>query len=156
MKHDVRFEAILIPAADGDPRLSLVLPDSASEELHARGKRFPVAGSIDGIPFRALLHRAPDSSYLMHISLPLKVHAGLSAGQRVRLEMVPDVAPPKPLVPPDLREALEEDPIVARTFDHLDTEQRRQVVVYVGRARTALGRARRLAHVQMSLRRAGR
>ena len=106
----LRCTATLHRPADA-PRNStwtfLILPRDASAKLPRRGP-VVVKGTLNGEPFRATLEPDGNKSHWLKVPNKLRQSAGAGVGQAVTLELSPLDEEPEPVVPPDLRQALDD------------------------------------------------
>jgi uncharacterized protein YdeI (YjbR/CyaY-like superfamily) len=77
----------------------------------------------------------------------IEVPAGVAAGDRVDVEVVPDNEPRTVEVPGDLKAALDREPAARQAFDRLSYSGQRRHVLAVEGARTGETRQRRIGKV---------
>src|SRR2546426_2004289 len=115
-KTSIRFKAKLLrPAMEpARPRAGqsatadwsfLILPTNASAKLPSRGMT-AVEGTINGVPFQAVLEPDGQKSHWLKVDRKLREAAGAEAGELVTLEIAPATKDPEPEVPADLKKAL--------------------------------------------------
>lgn len=85
----------------------LILPKDTSAKLPRRGPVI-VKGKMNGATFRATLEPDGNKSHWLKVPNKLRQSAGAGVGQAVSLELSPLDEEPEPVVPPALRQALDE------------------------------------------------
>ena len=116
-----------------------------------RGKRPPVVVTINGYTYRSTV--APmGGEYMLPVSAEVRGHAGVAAGDEVRVEVELDTEPREVVVPPDLAEALDAEAEAKRFFEGLSYSNKRRVVGSVEGAKAEETRRRRIAKAVTSLR----
>src|ERR1051326_8172428 len=88
----IRFRAQLLrPAARAKASswTFLILPKDASANLPSRGM-MAVEGTINGVPFQAVLEPDGQKSHWLKVNRKLSEAAGAQAGDFVTLEIAPD------------------------------------------------------------------
>ena len=83
-------------------------PFPVAQRFGARG-RIPVAGTMNGIPFRGTLMPWGDGTHFITVDRALREAAGVKAGDRVRVECGIDAEPRTVELPAELEEALSAD-----------------------------------------------
>jgi len=86
----------------------LRLPEDESIKLPSRGQVM-VEGTINGLPLQIALEPDGKWSHWFRVNDELQRAAGIAAGDMVTLEIEPTKQWPEPVVPEDLKKALEED-----------------------------------------------
>jgi hypothetical protein len=106
--------------------------------------RAPVAGTVNGTPFRTRLMVYGGVTY---IGFPRAVRdaAGIEAGARLDIELDLDDAPREVEVPAALAAALDGEPAARAAFDALAFTHRREYATWVGEAKREETRQRRAA-----------
>jgi hypothetical protein len=113
--------------------------------------RPPVAGTINGVPYRGRLMVYGGVTYL-GLTNAFRADAGLSEGDELVVEMDRDDAPREVEVPPALAAALDADPQARAAFDALAFTHRREYAQWVAEAKRDETRARRVAQTLERLR----
>lgn len=124
----------------------LVLPGDASAKLPRRGP-VVVTGTLNGEPFRATLEPDGQKSHWLKVPSKLRQSAGAGVGEAVSLELSPLDEEPEPVVPPDLRQALD-DPAHAKalaTWQDITPLARQDWVHWITSAKKEETRTRRIA-----------
>jgi hypothetical protein len=144
----IRFRAKLLRPVKGarvGSWLFLALPKRASAKLPSRG-RTTVEGTINGVPFRALLEPDGEKSHWLKVSAKLRKAAGADVGDVVRLEIAPVGVEPEPRVPADLRKALAADPKARAVWSDITPMARRDWIHWIVSAKRPETRARRIVN----------
>lgn len=141
----VRCKAALLKPAS--PRNAnwrfLRLPQAASAKLPSRGM-VSVDGTLDGHAFTATLEPDGEGGHWLKVPRALHEAAGVEAGDMVTLELAPAAKEPEPRVPPDLRKALADAPAALAQWQAITAAARRDFVQWLGTAKQAETRERRI------------
>lgn len=138
-----RFEAVL--GADAGDLPAVVLPAEIAAALGGRA-RIPVAGTINGVPFRGSTMPMGDGRHCVGFRKDTRALAGgVENGDAVTIEIARDDAPRTVDVPGDLAAALDADPAVRAAFDAMSYTHRKEWVVAVTDAKRPETRERRIA-----------
>lgn len=141
-----RFKAKLLHPAKpgkGSAWAFLVLPKSVSETLPRRG-RTSVEGTINGLPFQAMLEPDGQLSHWLKVSKELYEAAGVAAGDTVTLEVAPMAKELEPELPPDFRKALAASPDAKAVWDTTTTIARIDWVHWIESAKQEKTRQSRI------------
>jgi Bacteriocin-protection, YdeI or OmpD-Associated/Domain of unknown function (DUF1905) len=149
MSEPQRFRAELRSAGDGGGAGFDVPLDVAAALSDA--KRPPVTVTINGFEFRTRL-AVYGGQPMVGVSKANRAGAGIDIGDAVDVLIAVDTAPREIAVPPDLAEALAEEPAAAGTFDRLSFSHRREYVQWITEAKRPETRARRVADALERLR----
>jgi Bacteriocin-protection, YdeI or OmpD-Associated/Domain of unknown function (DUF1905) len=149
MSEPQRFRAELRSASDGGGAGFDVPLDVAAALSDA--KRPPVTVTINGFEFRTRL-AVYGGQPMVGVSKANRAGAGIDIGDAVDVLIAVDTAPREIAVPPDLAEALAEEPAAAGTFDRLSFSHRREYVQWITEAKRPETRARRVADALERLR----
>lgn len=122
----------------------LVLPRAASAKLPSRGQ-FTVEGRFNGQAFRATLEPDGEGSHWLKVPERLRKAADAAVGDMVSLEIAPARQQAVPRLPADLRAALDADPEAKALWAGLTPVARRDWIQWIGSAKRAETRARRIA-----------
>lgn len=117
------------------------------EEVVARlgpGRRHAVRVSLGGHTYRSTV-AVMGGRFVLPLSAENRTAAGLSAGEEVEVELVPDTEPRTVEVPDDLAAALAADPAAQATYDTLAPGQRKEWVRWVTEPKRPETRATRLS-----------
>lgn len=141
----VRCKAALRrPASTKDAGWRFVrLPQAASAKLPSRGM-VGVDGTLDGHAFTATLEPDGEGGHWLKVPRALREAAGVDAGDTVALELAPAAKEPEPRVPPDLRGALAAAPAALAQWKAITPAARRDFIQWLGTAKQADTRARRI------------
>jgi hypothetical protein len=107
-KTSIRFKAKLFRPAEsekGNPWTFLILPKNASAKLPSRGMT-PIEGTINGVPFQAVLEPDGQKSHWLRVEKKLRKAAAAEAGDVLSVELALATKALEPKVPADLRKAL--------------------------------------------------
>jgi hypothetical protein len=138
-----RFEAVL--GADVGDRPAVALPADVAAAMGGRA-RIPVAGTINGVPFRGSTMPLGDGRHCVGFRKAARAEAGgVEMGDTVAIEIRRDDAPRTVDVPADLAEALAAEPGLREAFDAMSYTHRREWVEAVEGAKRPETRARRIA-----------
>jgi hypothetical protein len=110
------------------------------------GKRPSVRVTINGYGYPSTVGSMGGRS-LIPVSAEVRARAGVAAGDRVDVEVVPDNEPRTVEVPGDLKAALDREPAARQAFDRLSYSGQRRHVLAVEGARTGETRQRRIGKV---------
>jgi hypothetical protein len=149
MSEPQRFRAELRSAGDsGGAGFDLPLDVAAAL---SDAKRPPVTVTINGFEFRTRL-AVYGGQPMVGVSKANRAGAGIDIGDAFDVLIAVDTAPREIAVPPDLAEALAEEPAAAGTFDRLSFSHRREYVQWITEAKRPETRARRVADALERLR----
>ena len=156
-KTSIRFKAKLLrpamesarPRADqrekkGGCWTFLILPKNASAKLPSRGMT-AIEGTINGVPFQAVLEPDGQKSHWLKVDLKLSKAAGAEAGDDVTLAIAPAAKDSEPEVPADLKKALAVAAQETRTtWSDITPSARRDWIHWITSAKQPETRARRV------------
>lgn len=142
----IEFEARLQRPAqpEGATWSFLVLPAAASARLPSRGLA-SVDGTFGGVVFAATLEPDGKGGHWLKVPRALREAAGVAVGDTVALSIAPAVKEPEPRLPPDLHAALAATPAAKAQWDSLTPIARRDFIQWLGSAKKAETRERRIA-----------
>ncbi|NNM85909.1 MAG: DUF1905 domain-containing protein [Phycisphaerales bacterium] len=143
----IRFKAKLQrPAANVKIASSafLILPQKASSKLASRGL-VAIAGTINGIAFRAVLQPDGQAGHWLKLNRKLLMAAGVAAGDAVTLEMTPVPDEPEPRVPTDVRQAFAAAPKARALWKNITPKARRDWIHWITSTKQPKTRMRRVA-----------
>jgi hypothetical protein len=149
MSEPQRFRAELRSAGDSGGAGFDVPLDVAAALSDA--KRPPVTVTINGFEFRTRL-AVYGGQPMVGVSKANRAGAGIDIGDAFDVLIAVDTGPREIAVPPDLAEALAEEPAAAGTFDRLSFSHRREYVQWITEAKRPETRARRVADALERLR----
>lgn len=113
--------------------------------------RPPVAGTVDGVPFRSRL-AVYGGVTVLGLTNAFRREAGIAQGDVVEVVIDRDDAPREVEVPPELAAALAGDGEARAAFDALSFTHRREYAQWVGEAKRPETRERRAAQTLAKLR----
>jgi hypothetical protein len=137
----MRFSATV--ELNGKTATGIEVPGDVVEAL-AAGMRPPVLVTIGDYTYRTTVARM-GGRFLVALSAENRAAAGVTAGERIDVEIVPDTEPREVTVPADLAEALAEDAQAQTTFNGLSFTHRKEWVRWVEEAKKPETRQTRLA-----------
>jgi Bacteriocin-protection, YdeI or OmpD-Associated/Domain of unknown function (DUF1905) len=144
----MRFRATL--ELHGRTATGFAVPEDIVTAL-GRGKRPPVQVTINGHTYRSTV--APmGGRFLVGVSAENRASASVAAGDELDVELTLDTEPREVTVPDDLAAALGRDPDAKRFFDGLSHSRRQWFAQWVGQAKKAETRERRVAEAVTMLR----
>jgi Domain of unknown function (DUF1905)/Bacteriocin-protection, YdeI or OmpD-Associated len=113
----------------------------ALERESGKKKHIPVVATVGGRSTRTTLVPAGGGRYRLQINAALrKAAGGADAGDMIGVTLTFDRAPREIPVPPELSAALKDHPKARREFERLRPGQRRQLLLYYLRAKSARAR----------------
>ena len=128
----------------------VVVPGDPKAEFG--GARAPVAGTVNGTPFRGRLMVYGGATYLGFRKEIRDAAGGIGQGDDVDVEIERDDAPREVEVPEALASALAADPDARRVFDALAFTHRKEYAKWVAEAKKEETRARRVERALEMLR----
>ena len=144
----IRFKAKLVRPAEtakADSWTFLTLPKNASAKLPSRSLT-SVAGTINGVPFRATLEPDGQKGHWLKVDRKLSKAARANAGDVVTLEIAPVGEEPEPRVPADLRKALAAAPKARALWSEITPIARRDWIHWITSAKQPETRTRRVVN----------
>ena len=135
-----RFTAELADSGRGGGRWVEIPFDAKSEFGEARA---PVAGTVNGVAFRARLSIYGGRTYL-GLRKEIREAAGVDVGDTVEVVIDRDDAPREVEVPEALESALARDAAAKAVFDGLAFTHRKEYAVWIAEAKREETRARRV------------
>lgn len=115
-----------------------------------RGRRVKVVATVNGYTYRTSVGPAY-GKILMPFSSGHRAASGLSGGEGIEVELVPDDAPREVEVPADLAAALADAPNADAFFSSLSYTNKRAYVLWIEDARKPETRAARVAKARTML-----
>jgi bacteriocin resistance YdeI/OmpD-like protein/uncharacterized protein DUF1905 len=115
-------------------------------------KRFRVRGSLNGISFESSTMAMAGDRVCLGVHKATREAAGVGVGDTIRVELERDERARLPEVPPELEAALAGDHPARAAFDRLSFTHRREYAAWVGGAKRAETRERRLVKAVAMLR----
>jgi hypothetical protein len=137
-----RFEAVL--GADAGDLPAVVVPADVAAAMGGRA-RIPVAGTINGVPFRGSTMPMGDGRHCVGFRKDVRAQAGgVETGDAVTIEIGRDEAPRTVALLEDLATALAADPAVGAAFEAMSYTHRKEWAAAVAGAKRPETRARRI------------
>jgi Bacteriocin-protection, YdeI or OmpD-Associated/Domain of unknown function (DUF1905) len=122
------------------------VPRPLSQSLGG-GKYIAVAGSVNGVKMRGLLVPRGESCHRLFLDGKLRRAARAGQGDTVRLTLEPDPESREVPIPDEVLEAFEDEPGALDQFQRLTLAQRREMLLWVLKAKQAETRATRIARL---------
>ncbi len=144
-----RFQAEIEDAGGGGAYV--VLPAEVVTGLGG-GARFRVTGVLNGVDFASSTMGMGDGRVCLGVHKATRQAAGVSIGDLVDVSVARDDRPREVTIPTELAAALAEDPDAAAAFERLSFSHRREYAEWVGEAKRADTRTRRVREVLERLR----
>jgi hypothetical protein len=145
-----RFDAVL--GGDAGDLPAVVLPADVAAAMGGRA-RIPVAGTINGAPFRGSTMPMGDGRHCVGFRKDVRARAGgVEPGDTVAIEIARDDAARTVVPPPDLAAALDLDPALRAAFDAMSYTHRKEWVQAVDDAKRPETRTRRIAQAVAAVR----
>jgi hypothetical protein len=134
----------------GKTATGIEVPEEVVTALGA-GSRPPVRVTIGDYTYRTTVARM-GGRFLVGVNAEHRSKAGISAGEQIDVEILPDAEPREVTVPDDLAAALARDPKASETFDRLSYTHRKEWVRWVEEAKKPETRETRLTKTVEALR----
>ena len=122
----------------------ITAPFDVQKVFGARG-RIPVAGSLNGHPFRNSLMPEGNGTHRMMISKELKAAANVASGDIVEIKLSRDTAERTTEIPPELEAAFATDQAAAAIFNVLAPSHRKEYAEWIAGAKKAETKAARVS-----------
>ena len=106
------------------------VPPGVSRAFGKRGP-VPVAGTLNGSPFRANLMPKGDGTHRLYLNGVMRKAAGVDVGDRVEMRLEFDPQPRMLSRPEALRRALEASPEAKAAFERLTPSRRKEILAYL-------------------------
>jgi hypothetical protein len=126
----------------GKTATGIEIPADVVEALGG-GRRPPVSATIDGYTYRSSV-AFMGGRYLLGISAEVRQSTGVTAGDRIDVDLELDTAPREVEVPADFAEALSSSPGARAAFGALNYSNKRRLVMAIDAAKAAETRQRRI------------
>ena len=126
----------------GKTATGIRVPDKIVEKL-GPSKRPPVRVTIKGYTYRSTV-ASMGGEFWVGVSAENREGAGVSAGDRVDVDIELDTEPREVTVPPDLKKALGRNAAAKKNFEKLSYSNKRRYVLQIEDAKTVETRQRRI------------
>jgi hypothetical protein len=120
------------------------VPASLTRSLGG-GKYIPVAGAVNGAKMRGLLVPRGDGQHRLFLDTKIRKAAKAGQGDVVTLALGPDPESREIPIPDEVLEAFEDEPGSLEVFQALSQAKRREVLLWILKAKHAETRAKRIA-----------
>jgi len=144
----MRFRATV--ELNGKTATGMQVPDDVVAALGS-GRRPAVRVSVGGHTYRTTV-ASMGGRFLVPLSAENRTAAGVTAGEEIDVDIVPDTAPREVNVPDDLARALQGDAAATEVFERLAYTHRKEWVRWIEEAKKAETRASRVTKTVESLR----
>lgn len=108
-------------------------------------KRVPVKATIDGEPYLGTLVRMGGPEHILIVLKEIRAKIGKSFGDAVEVTVEEDTEPRMVEIPPELAQALKQEPKVEAVFQRLIYSHQREYVRWINEAKRAETRKKRSA-----------
>lgn len=145
-KSTIRFSAKFVRPKATEKKESwtlLLLPKNTSAKLPSRATAM-VEGTMNGFPFRAALEPNSNGSHRLRVSSALRDAAGVSALEKVTVEITRTGEEPETRVPADLRNALATERPAQALWAAITPTARREWILWISTAKLPETRRRRI------------
>lgn len=139
----IEFKAKVWAAMEGKGWTFATLPKAASAKLGAKG-RVPIAGTINGFPFRSSAFPDGEGSHIIQVNNDMKKGAGVAAGDTAAFAIERATDEVAVEVPSALAQALERHPGAKAQWDAITSKAREEWVRWVTGAKKEETRAARV------------
>jgi uncharacterized protein YdeI (YjbR/CyaY-like superfamily) len=126
------------------------IPFDVAKIWGSRGS-FRVKGEINGFAFRTSLFPEGKGRHFLLVNKRMQAGAGVRLGGSADIELEPDTAKRKVIVPAELKRAISEDRALVRWFDSLNYSMRKWICDWVSGVKSAEARVRRSEQVAEQL-----
>lgn len=142
MKHE--FNAV-IQDAGSNGGAYVVVPFDVEQAYGT--KRLKALATIDGVPYRGSVVRMGGPEHILIILKEIRQQIGKGPGDEVTITLEQDTEPRRVELAEDVDAALAADPRAAAAFRALAYTHQREYVQWIGEAKRADTRARRIAQM---------
>jgi hypothetical protein len=118
------FHAVIENAGDGGAFVRI--PFDVEESFGK--KRVPVKATIDDQPYRGTLVRMGETYHILVILKEIRRKIGKDFGDEVQVTLEEDLEPRTVVIPPDLQQALDQNPAARAAFDKMSYTHRKEYV----------------------------
>jgi len=136
----------------------ITMPFSVEKEFRMRG-RVPVAGTLDGVPFRSSvfpamgrLRKGLVGKHFLVVNQRMRKALGKRPGGTVKVMIYLDTKARTVEIPPEFKRLLVSEGML-ETFNSLPYTQRKEYVLWVERSKTPEARERRLKMILLAMKR---
>ena len=131
MTPKIRFRAVIEDAGGGGAFVTIPF----DVEKTFGKKRVKIKATIEGEPYRGTLVRMGSPNYMLLVLKEIREKIGKSFGDEVVVELEEDLEPRQVDVPPDLQQALQDNPKAQSIFSRLSYTHQREYVRWVTEAK---------------------
>jgi hypothetical protein len=137
------FDAVLVAKGPNGAWTHMAVPFNVEKAFGTKA-RVPVAGTINGQPFRTSIMPNGDGTHSMAITKEMQAGAKARAGDAVHVVMAVDTQTRTVEIPEDLNAALANRPELEKTFAAFAYSHRKEFVDWITQAKKPETRARRI------------
>ncbi len=137
------FDAVLVAKGPKGAWTHMAVPFDVERTFGSKA-RVPVAGTINGHPFRTSIMPNGDGTHYMAITKEMQAGAKARAGETVQVVMAVDTQTRTVEVPEDLTAALANHPELEKAFAAFAYSHRKEFVDWIIQAKRPETRARRI------------
>lgn len=133
-----------VEAVDAKGSWAMVrFPMSVSQKLGARG-RISVRGKVNGFEIRTSAMPTGDGTHHIMFNKAMRSGAKADLGDTVMVEIEPDSAPRKVVIPAEVKKAIEASAAAKKTWSVITPRAREEWVEWIASAKQEATRARRV------------
>jgi hypothetical protein len=147
-KNKLRFK-VKVDGGETGAVSAIVPPIDVLETFGTRG-RVPVAGTINGFPFRSSL-MPMGGCHMMPVNKSLREGAGVKSGDVVEMVMERDEAPRMIEPPPLLKKQLAQSKSAKANWEKLPYTHKKEIAIWIDGAKQEETRTRRLTKAMQVL-----
>jgi bifunctional DNA-binding transcriptional regulator/antitoxin component of YhaV-PrlF toxin-antitoxin module len=125
------------------------------EEIFGK-KRVKVKATINGEPYRGTLVRMGEPCHILIVLKEIREKIGKTFGDQVEVTVEEDTEPYVVEIPPELAQALKQEPEVEAVFLRMAYSHQREYVRWISEAKRAETRQKRVAEAIEILKRGGK
>ena len=141
LKHT--FRAVIEDAGNGGAYVSVPFD---VEQVFGK-KRVKVLATIDGVPYRGSLVRMGTECHLLPVLKGIRQQLGKTIGDEIEVTVEEDSQPRQVVVPPDLQQALADDPVALAFFERLSYTHQKEYVQWIEEAKRPRTRQARVTRM---------
>jgi len=137
------FDAVLVAKGPNGAWTHMIVPFNVEQAFGSKAV-VPVAGTINGHPFRTSILPNGDGTHYMAVTKQMQAAAQAKAGDAAHFVMAVDTRPRTVEVPEDLTAALANHPDLAASFAGFSYSHRKEFADWIAQAKRPETRARRV------------
>jgi hypothetical protein len=137
------FQAVLENPNDGMDTAYISIPFDVEEVYGTRGQ-VKIKALFNGYPYRGILANMGTGSHILIVRKDIREAIGKRVGEKVRVELVEDTEERIVEIPEELKAALAKSPKAKSFYDTLSYTNRKEYATWIGDAKKAETRTKRL------------